>query len=360
MQMTWRIGDTIVRGELINTSRNTVHGWLDFGGDYGIRIELVGNLSGELAGRRIRFEIRPAPAIDPTPPPELESLQTQQIGVVGSMTLRTVRVPVVPIRDSSRGVMGDEAVRTEERPCLYLEWFSQDGQMVAEIVDPDLQFVSEDELPPELDPSPPLEIPWDDVEFPGARPGDEENGLIFDAEADDEPHDPFGLFPPDLDEQLDEANRQTELERGESPPSGLHGWDEVIPGIDDETKQMYEQWDEIFYGARDEPLTTLFDPPLHLTPPAQVASESEAEQQLRVLLAALALHGVALDMCEHCTAREAYRILVDEILPDAQIHPNLPASGFVQHYATWESCPQCLGENGLNEDLPDEDLPNKD
>ena len=63
-----------------------------------------------------------------------------------------------------------------------------------------------------------------------------------------------------------------------------------------------------------------------------------------VLLTRLALHGVALDMCEHYTALDSYRLLIEEILPEAQIHPQLCSTGFIQHYATWEHCAVCAAE----------------
>ncbi|OHB79278.1 MAG: hypothetical protein A2W31_17035 [Planctomycetes bacterium RBG_16_64_10] len=81
-----------------------------------------------------------------------------------------------------------------------------------------------------------------------------------------------------------------------------------------------------------------------LKQPGQIADEAEAAALLTVLLASLALHGVALDMCEHYTALDAYRLLFDVILPEAQIHPQLCSTGFIQHYATWEYCAACAAE----------------
>ncbi|MEK6249446.1 MAG: hypothetical protein N2C12_14790, partial [Planctomycetales bacterium] len=127
-------------------------------------------------------------------------------------------------------------------------------------------------------------------------------------------------------------------------PSGPREWEDVIPGIDEETKRMYQQWDEVVYGEKDEPLSTLFDPPLALKKPDQICNEEEAQQLLDILLARLAMHCVSLDMCKHFTALDAYRLLIDELLPEAQIHPALITTGFVQHYSTWEHCPQCEAE----------------
>ena len=102
--------------------------------------------------------------------------------------------------------------------------------------------------------------------------------------------------------------------------------------------------DEVVDGDKDEPLATLFDPPLSLKCPDQITDEAEAATLLGVLLARLALHGVALDMCEHYTALDAYRLLLEEILPQANIHPQLLSTGFIQHYSTWEYCPKCEAE----------------
>jgi hypothetical protein len=65
---------------------------------------------------------------------------------------------------------------------------------------------------------------------------------------------------------------------------------------------------------------------------------------LQVLLARLALHSVAIDVCEHFSASDVYRWLLEEILPEAEIHPQLRRTGFVQHYSTWEACRQCAAE----------------
>src|SRR5690348_13593487 len=131
--MAMRIGSHVIEGEIFNLRRNSVHGWLAFEPDVGIRFELTGNLSGDLAGRHFRFAVnRPAanPALSDAETVEcsresLEALQDQQIGVVGEMRLRMVRVPTVPIEEfyslAKQGLPLPEVLR----PCLYLEWYSQ-------------------------------------------------------------------------------------------------------------------------------------------------------------------------------------------------------------------------------------------
>jgi hypothetical protein len=121
-------------------------------------------------------------------------------------------------------------------------------------------------------------------------------------------------------------------------------WSEVIPGIDPATKAMYEEWDEVIYGTKDEPLTWLFEEPLCLPKPNALRDEAHAWQVLSSLLAAMALRGVAFDMCPHFTAERAYELLIDELLPRAGVHPNLAATGFVKHYCSWEYCEECDAE----------------
>jgi hypothetical protein len=123
-------------------------------------------------------------------------------------------------------------------------------------------------------------------------------------------------------------------------------WSEVIPGIDDETKKMYEEWDEVTYGTKDVPLSEVFDPPIKLYSAEQLAAldDAAAEAALKELLQRLALLGVALAICEHYTPQMAYRYLADEILPEYGVHPRLPQIGWVQNYDTSDSCAECQAD----------------
>lgn len=345
--MAIRIGAHVVGGRLDNSRRNQIFGWLEFGEDAGIRIELTGNFVGELAGRDLRF--RTAVAVPDDRDEELlDSLEVRQIGVIGTVSLRMVRVPQMPIEEFYARCKGGESPACDEKACLYVEWFSQNGRVVAEIVDP--EFITEDEDAVDKEPLVPEALPgMDDTSGPqivGYAINDEgdieELSLNDDADGED---DPYALFPSDLEAQLrhsggdEETADEMVAAAGEPRP-----WDEVIPGIDEETKQMYEQWDEVTHGTKDEPLSTLFDPPISLKQPEEIVDEAEAEAALHPLLARLALCCVAVDMCEHFSALDTYRWLLEKILPEAHIHPQLKSTGFVQHYSTYESCPQCEAE----------------
>ncbi len=350
--MAFRIGQYVVRGELRNDRRNSVSGWIEFGDGTGIRLNLTGNFSDDLAGRHIRFESERGKA-ETELPEILDELQAHQIGPTGDMTLRMVKIPLAPVDELMRREKLGEAAPTVEKPCLYLEWFSQNGRVVAEIVDPQIETVE----PQHGKPACPQPLPSNEEEDNegdgptiigfGANDDDEMDDLPF-GNPDNE-SDAYGLFHASLEDEIrDSAQSPTfapdEEEDEEKNPAGPLSWDEVIPGIDEETKRLYEQWDEVVHGEKDEPLTTLFDPPLHLPPPDELETDEQALPHLQTLLARLAMLSVAFDMCEHCTPRMAYRILLEEIIPDASLHPDLASTGFVQHYSSFESCPECEAE----------------
>jgi hypothetical protein len=362
--MAVRIGDFVLSGELRNTRRNGVFGWIEFAPDYGIRIELTGNFTNSLAGKHLRFQGPKAQAqILPTPedlPDFVNDLANRQIGVVGEVQLKKVQVPDMPLEQFSNLSPGEMQSHLVEKDCLYLEWFSQNGRVVAELYDPQVEFVenqgSDDPnlLEGELDDGSGLDSGFTEIQF-------DENGIpLTDAfgpdedEDDDEDDeldsdDPYDLFGSDLQkrvrESLGEATRDFDEEHSDAPESGgKRPWDEVIPGLDPETKAMYEQWDEIFEGKKDEPIAYLFEKPMKLPRPEKVASNEEAEEYVKMILAQLALLSVALDVCEHFSPMDTYRLLMNEILPTAKVHPNLAASEMVQHYATSDYCPACEAE----------------
>jgi hypothetical protein len=317
--MPTHIGSQIARGELSNKHKNSVTGWIDFGGDWGVHMQLTGNFTGELAGQHLRFTATRPTTNDDCPHETLDGLADMQIGIIGAVHVR----------------------RTENGgTSLCLEWFSQNGQIVAEMHEPTI----------ELNPVVEMEHAQDDESGAADLPG-------FDfeesEEGEDSAADPYQLFAPDLEAQLQQSTSDhlpfhTEEEHAADPdpnqPRQKRPWDEVIPGLDPETKKLYDQWDEITEGTKDEPITSLFDPPLTLKRPDDVADEAEAAAALHTLLARLAQHCVAIHICEHFTALDTYRWLLDDLLPETGIHPNLGPTGFVAHYDTSEDCAKCDAE----------------
>ena len=359
--MAFRIGEYVLRGELRNTRRNSVYGWIEFAPDYGIHIELTGNFSGALQGKHVKFTTPLAESNMPVDinalPDEIDDLADRHIGVVGEMSLKRLQVPNVPVAEFSSMSPEEQAHATSERDCLYLEWFSQNGRMVAEIISPKIEIVenSDDDD----------EDAADAISPEGFNPGVTEvyldaNGnpttAAYDADegeddTDDDDDDPYGLFDEDLQRSVSEsltaeAGPFPDDEAGDADfePGEPRGWDEVIPGIDPDTKAMYEQWDEIFEGKKDEPVAYLFRTPLKLPPPDKVGSDEEAEPLVKAILSQLALLSVAIDVCEHYTPLQTYYLLMSEILPTAKVHPNLAASKMVQHYSTSDYCEACDAE----------------
>jgi hypothetical protein len=158
------------------------------------------------------------------------------------------------------------------------------------------------------------------------------------------------LFPPGLDDELSDEADEGEAATDEGTSAEVkpqkRSWDEVIPGIDPETKRMYEQWDEVTEGTQDVPFTEVFDPPIKIYTADQLAAltDAEAEVAFKELLSRLALLGVAVAQCEHFSHKLAYRMVAEEILPRYGVHPKLPQIGWVQHYDTSEFCRKCQEE----------------
>lgn len=352
--MAWRLENSLIRGELFNLRPNTVHGWLELQGAPSlVHLGLTGNMEGELFGKRVQFETELADEEDEESDGEnefarskggdFEAIEVQQVGPTGTMAL--VRSPAIN---------GHQA---EVR--LSLQWFSQNGEMRIDIVNPRLEFVAADD-----DQQPENKEEAEDDEDDGESvfvENSEDEFPDFPEDADED--DPYGLFPPQLEEQLEGETKSPEIaaiDENALADGGLESsaslddplaefpfderpkrsWDEVIPGIDEQTKRLYESWDEIFEGKKDVPLCTIFDPPLTIYPVDKL-SDGEVESAFKVILRRLAMHSVALDMCEHFTCRDAYRLLVEEILPKYPVYPGLPLTGYVQHYSTWEYCRKC-------------------
>ncbi len=345
--MALRIGESVLRGEIRNSKRNTVSGWMELDPaavingearepqDLLLLLELTGNLQGDLARRNFRFEV---PRLDAALVERFVSDKfiMRQVGVVGDSSLQMARIPLVSAAEFLDHKMAGMDPPEAELPCLRLQWFGQNGCVKLELVNPKIEYEgSYDELA-DPDPEPDTEPPADEagaISIPGMEIND----------------GAYGLFPDDFDEQIRQSAAVDDVDDGvpcDSRPEQAkpRDWEEVIPGISPETKAMYEQWDEVVDGVKDEPLTWLFQESLQLPTPAQVADEEQAWRVLQLLLSEMAMRGVAFHMCEHYTAKQAYRLLIEEILPRAHVHPNLVATGFTQNYMTHEFCAECEAE----------------
>lgn len=347
--MAWQLSDIVVCGEIDNTSKNSVHGALGLRDcERPVSLQLTGNCDPDLAGRSFRFEVRESPMLETRSTSEAEldeqHFAWMQVGAPGTMTAaRQVRAFDCSIEEFlTRSKLGEQPP-TEWKRCLYLEWYGQNGRMVLELVDPIIEF-----LDGQSDESPSSEIETasdEPFEFDESNSLHSELGItaieidedgnehVYDLSPDldngnhDGDDDPYGLFPAELESEI-----------GASSPTA--GWQ---PEVDEETRKLWAEWDEIFDGTNDVPICTLFDPPLKLAPVNRLNDE-QVQTALNILLGRLAQHGIALDMCEHATPRAGYRFLVEDILSDGFAPPNLNAAGFVRHYSMSDDCAECQAE----------------
>jgi hypothetical protein len=357
--MAHRLDTYVLQGEISNLTRNTVHGRLEVLRSQLVKgrtivrpavllLSLTGNLSGSLCGRRFRFSARPSPANSGNPLPDF--FHSEQIGVVSDSLLRIVTVP--PEEDNRDCCSAKPAGLSpgQQRASVYLEWHSQNGTVALELLDPILEFDAEEADTMAAAPSPPAVSSFsntDDSCFEVISDHPAGVGEVAGEAGDVDHDDQYQLFDPGFEEQIRRSATEFADDDSDplrSPARPRRRWDEIIPGIDPETKRLYETWDEVLGGEKDEPLTLLFDEPLCLPTPASLSDENHAWQVLSQLLKAMALRGVAFDMCHHVSAKEAYRLLIEELLPEAGVHPGLVDTGFICHFGTAEFCPHCQAE----------------
>ena len=339
--MALRIGDLVECGELDNTTPNQVCGWLKLRGhEARVPLNLTGNCMPDLSGRRVRFS-----GTDPLHRESSRSahgLAYQQVGAVGTMTAdRQVKLSdCPPVEFYTRAKLGEPPPVTWHQ-SLYLEWYSQNGRVVIELVDPEIQVLATAENPDSEEFS---ITDADDsaADANGARWNDElQDASEFDPDEDDhfdsladaqgQPpgEDPYGLFPDGLQKELDRQSFSAD-----------ESWS---TDCDNPHIREAELLDELMEGSEDVPISTIFDPPLQL-PPSDSLSELKAEQMLGRVLARLAEFGVAFELCKHFTARQAYLLLVERICPEERVFPQLRQTQWVQHFSTSDFCEQCEAE----------------
>ncbi len=317
--MALLLSDVVIRGQINNRTRNSVHGWIQLRGfDRPLLLNLTGNCSDDLFGTCFSFEANDSVSLASANPVTLSQLVPHQIGPAGTMT-SLGRVQVANCSAEALLQLAESGLQPpiEWKSSLFLEWFSQNGRVIVELLDSCITF---NDIPVN---EPDIAIDDDDSLM------DEESSQFGE---DGEEDDPYGLFPKDLDQQI---SADLESERDSFDPLDDLDMD-VVPLLQGE----------------DVPLQLLFDPPLKLFP-AESLSDRQIKESWQVLLARLAQHGVALDMCEHFSLRDAYCLLLEHILPEESVPAQLGESGFIQHYTTHEFCSVCLSQFLLDEPLDD-------
>lgn len=318
--MAFRIGDLVLAGVFCHSSPYSVHGHLVLrGSEDPYMFELTGAPAPDLRGRSFEFSV---PANDHEPSEEdrrlVAAFAAQQVGSTGDMTAaRRVKTYDCPPEDIPRLMELKQLPPTTLRQCLYLEWFSQNGRVVLEVVDPEIVPLDEtQESPAALEESDDAPAEFDDPE------------PDFDESPDEEAPD-FTAGARELDQELEEAARRLDREiSGESDAS-------------EEFLREMETFDELIEHGPRIPLRSLLAD-LSLPAPAPELTEAQAYQALQTALARLAMTSVAFHICQHCSIQEAYRIFMQEVCNESAI-PGMPGS-FVQHFTTSDFCPKCMEE----------------
>lgn len=356
--MAHRLDTYVIHGEISNLCKNSVTGRLHVlrstilnGRSVNrpaiLLLSLTGNLAGQLAGKRLRFQPRSQQSNPtPTPAPLPDLFHAEQIGILTDSLLHTIQVPLADDDNTPLSNHTPHPANNQFRSSIYLEWSSQNGAVAIELLDPQIELDD-----PTLTPAIPREES-DSPQTPASLLNPPVSSLLTSEETtfevvpdspnftqdtdpdEDNTDNPWQLFSPNLEDQI----------RQSIASPNRRSWEELIPGIDPETRRLYETWDEVLGGEKDEPLTLLFDEPLHLPKPHSIRDEKHAWQALSQLLKAMALRGVAFDMCPHFSAQDAYKLLIDDLLPEAGVHPALVDTGFICHFSTAEFCQHCETE----------------
>jgi hypothetical protein len=386
--MAFRLNDLVICGELVNTRKNSVNGWLGLRGfDRPLKLELTGNCDPDLAGRHIRFEVhglsdmKEEDALSGSEEEKLEQSKLKglawfQIGVTGTMTAsHRVRIADCSTEELCMRLRLDEPPPMRWVRCLYIEWYSQNGRVVLEMPDPVIESVGPDggvtpdcEDPVEEEPPSQAEGGLNITAFRLNEDGDveitDETPLPEDDEDScEECGDSYNLIPDDLQRHLDAQAREVDRSLGNDEEQ-----DEFI-------REMEAMDDAIEKGDRVS-LGSLFDEAVKLPKPDRL-TEQQAEVELKGLLTRLAMFGIALHMCEHFTALDAYRLLVERLCKEEVAFAELCKTSWIQHFDTAEYCDQCEADmdrkyresEGCEEDdappddagdsMPDDDMPHK-
>lgn len=361
--MAYRLGEYVVYGELFNTRHYSTHGGIILRGaqpeeNIQLHLELTGDCDRDLRGKHFLFE----PGEDDKGEAvwreeDNRGFQISQIGPTGTMTAEGwARVLPCSVEEFMRRSELGEPPPTPWKRRLYLEWFSQNGRVVIEMADPVVEVCvrepkgEDDEGEWELLPN--LALPPRSIE-PGAVTGPEITAFHLDggevrterwtplqpgAEEDEAPSSAM------LERQLDaEAAAIDRAMRGDSGSS-----DDEEP--ESEATREMELIDYCMDHCEEQPISSLLDGADKLRPPDEM-DDNEVEAELKRLLARMAMLGIALDVCEHFTPRDCFRLLKDKVLPEPHAYAELIGTGWVTHIPTYEYCEICeaMAESEFNE-----------
>jgi hypothetical protein len=348
--MAYRLSDYVTYGELYTTSHYGVYGFLvlrteeeEAGGDHTIvRLELTGDPDPDLQDKHICFEPEEGSEIKYFRRAEHRGLQMQQYGATGTMTAQGwVRaLPCSPEEYLTRARLG-EPPPTEWKNHLYLEWYGPNGRTLIELAGAIVEICTREADQDDAEDS----GEWEPLPNLVPKPAPYVHGANDTGDIEFTAISASGAI---------ETCTGTEFTCGEATEfnrvlDGDEVWNSETyiddDDDDDDAAVMAETrlMDECLENGQETPLARLLGG-IDDLPAADDLDEDAAEVQLKVLLSRLALVGVALSVCKHCTPRDAYRLLVEKILPDEGAFEELIGTGWVQHFMTSEYCAACDAE----------------
>jgi hypothetical protein len=346
--MAIRLGDYVVYGELRNTRNYSTHGILVLRGETEgeetvMRLDLTGNCEPDLKGKGFRFT-----------PDESESgngffrrelfpgFQDMQVGPTGTVTahgwVRTLGCPVEEFMQRSK--LG-EPPPTQWKRRVYLEWFGQNGRMVVELPGATVEECIRDPNGDDDDGDwRPLPNSAASPESGNAEPAAGLGIAIVEADGDSMHVEQWSVDSNKDEDEFDDGSLQGQLDREAADVERAIRGGEA--SSDDDIQEM-ELMDYCIENSDGEPVGTLMGDVGALPEPEEL-SEDELECKLKVILARLALIGVALDVCEHYSIRDCYQLLKETILPKTTAYGELIGTGWVQHSCTYDYCKKCQAE----------------
>lgn len=332
--MALRLGDYVARGELDNRRGYETNGWLELRGSGEIlRIELMGDMSEDLAGKRVRFECTES---------EYGSMEKRSakkgqfpdrfVGATAMMTAdHRVKLFDCPIDEFYQRCKLGEPAPTFWRRCLYFEWYGNGGRALVEMPDATVWIVEGDGEEehmlrlPDITEGPEWEARMENqvaasLEVVEIEQLDDERMRVTrsqisdeaDGDVHDDAKDPYSLFSDDFRKLIGESNE------GEG-----------------ELLEEFLRMEDIWEGKGDQ-LGGLIGP----APDWEALSDDEIERALKTAVGKMGLYNIAYHVCEHMTPRIACRYLF-KTLADCEVHPKMGNTSWFSHFSTTEGCPMC-------------------
>lgn len=357
--MAYRLDEYVSYGEVICTHHYGVTGFLvlrteegDGGGEHTfVRLDLTGLPDSDLIGKHICFEPEEGSQVKFFRREEHQGLKLMQIGATGTMTAQGwVRTLPCSVEEYEIRTKLGEPPPTEWKNHLYLEWFGPNGRVVVEMAGVLLErCIRERDFADETDvgdweplPNPvprPEPYPHETTEFDGSTL--EIHEICASGE--------FSTFT-GADLMCEDGGLQRALDAEAAAidraiRSAMED-DEFEAEDDDDSQRFLEEsrlMDECLERGEQTPFFELLGD-LRALPRPEALGDQAVEDQLKIILGQLALLGVAYSVCDHCTPREAYRILIDQVLPDSGAYEELIGTDWVQHFMSHEYCAECDAE----------------